>query len=313
METEDAVLRSLEWLIANQNPDKSWGKKAVCTSTSLAILCFLGNCQSSYTPIIGERLLAAMTFLIDFGGKHGTRYSEAPEDTPRALHEQAIAMVAVAETYSFTNFSGLRIPSLRESVDAGSYLLRSKDLTMAGWEADHWNDSELVTMAWQLDAYSAMRTTNLKLKNLGATIETMLRFHNRGNDLATSANNTEQAILFCTLQDRLATKDSGNDRKATHFKHLLTEPVDWSKSERLPIWFFITNLCFQEGGDIWNEWQKSCINQILAHQNSDGSFAAQPDKLLPYCPSTADDKIHRTCYATLILESYYRHQRRRVE
>jgi hypothetical protein len=310
MASEAAVEKTLVWLRTHQNPDGSWGRHAQGGTTSLALLCFLAHCETPDSPTNGACVLAGATFLIDLAGKHAGRFSATPADQPLARQEHAIGMIAISELYKFAKFGPTLIPRLRESLEEGAELLQHHDLTMSGWQDASADGVEFNTMILQLEAFRALSGISLRLPIKFTGRAVFLKYYDRGKELADGPAPWGKTLLDCLLREQFAVEPLQEHRKASQFKQLLAQPFAWADSERLPAWTWMTGLCFQEGGAIWEQWQNSCIHEILTQQNLDGSYAGKPGAAALTSTSEEDDAIARACYATLILETYYRHQRR---
>ncbi len=308
MASEGAVEKTLVWLRTHQHPDGSWGRHAQGGTTGLALLCFLAHCETPDSPTNGACVLAGATFLIDLAGKHQGRFSAAPEDQPLARQEHALGMIAISELYKFAKLGTTLIPRLRESLEEGAEMLQHRDLTISGWRDASADGVEFETMILQLEAFRALVSLRLPIKSTGRAV--FLKYYDRGKELADGPAPLDKTLLDCLLREQFAADPLHENRKTSQFKQLLDQPISWADSERLPAWTWMTGLCFQEGGAIWEQWQNSCIHEILTQQKLDGSYVGKPGAAALTSTSEEDDAIARACYATLILETYYRHQRR---
>ena len=72
--TEDAIIRGLDWLQKMQSPDGSWGAKDKDAqgnaksmdknaATAMALLCYLGHCELQDSPKYGSTVDKAIQFL----------------------------------------------------------------------------------------------------------------------------------------------------------------------------------------------------------------------------------------------------------
>jgi hypothetical protein len=69
-ECEAAVSASLEWLKGKQNPDGSWGRGNKCRLTGLALLCYLGRCETPDSPFYGDNVMKGIMYLIELSKKN---------------------------------------------------------------------------------------------------------------------------------------------------------------------------------------------------------------------------------------------------
>ena len=64
---EDAVVSSLRWLKSTQSPDGSWTNRPT-SMTGLALLAYLGHCETAGSAEFGETVLRAITILAAIRG-----------------------------------------------------------------------------------------------------------------------------------------------------------------------------------------------------------------------------------------------------
>ena len=67
---EVAVKKGLDWLKTKQNPDGSWGAGHKGGMTGLALLCYLGHCETPDSPAYGENVLKGINYLLELGQKN---------------------------------------------------------------------------------------------------------------------------------------------------------------------------------------------------------------------------------------------------
>lgn len=119
---EDAVVNSLRWLKETQNPDGSWTQDKPVGMTGLALLAFLGHCETAGSAEFGEAVLSALTYLIDLSLKNDGKLASDLQDN-HWCYEHAIATYALAEAYTLCVKSfGENIPQLPRHPDAGIIL-----------------------------------------------------------------------------------------------------------------------------------------------------------------------------------------------
>ena len=64
---EDAVVKGLRWLKANQQADGSWKGQDKIAMTGLALLAYFGHCETPASPEFGESCMRAITYLVNVG------------------------------------------------------------------------------------------------------------------------------------------------------------------------------------------------------------------------------------------------------
>ena len=165
---EDAVVASLRWLKEKQNKDGSWTNRSV-PMTGLALLAYLGHCETAGSEEFGETVLAAITFLVDKSMKNNGKLADDFK-AKSWCYEHAIAVYALAEAYTLCVKSfGENINQLEDAVMASGQFLINSQHSNGGWaysyveEGGH-TDTSIV--GWQLQALKACKYTGLDFANL---------------------------------------------------------------------------------------------------------------------------------------------------
>ncbi|MGB6223134.1 MAG: hypothetical protein WBG04_19045, partial [Haloferula sp.] len=97
---EVAVVKGLDWLQKTQNPDGSWTGDKRAAMTGLALLAYLGHCETPLSEKYGETVLKAITYLVDMGVKKKGRLVDGNEPNPMP-YEHGIATYALGEATTF--------------------------------------------------------------------------------------------------------------------------------------------------------------------------------------------------------------------
>ena len=98
---ENSVIKALNWLNKDQNPDGSWGKNAKGAMTGFALLCYLGHCELTDSPEYGEAVAKGIKYLVELGDeKDGWLYVTNQKHGSAYAH--GIATYALAEAYGMT-------------------------------------------------------------------------------------------------------------------------------------------------------------------------------------------------------------------
>jgi len=111
---ERVVRNALEWLAKTQNKDGSWGKDHKCAMTGVALLAFLGHCETPESPKYGDTVVNAALYLMDRGLKNKGKLWNL-EVKGGSAYTHGMAAYGLAELYTMTKESGREIPRL-ESV-----------------------------------------------------------------------------------------------------------------------------------------------------------------------------------------------------
>jgi hypothetical protein len=96
---EDAVVKGLRWLKANQAPDGSWGGHKAAM-TGLALLAYSGHCETPASAEFGESCLKGIVYLVDPGLKNNGKLATNPGENSWP-YEHAIATYALAEALKY--------------------------------------------------------------------------------------------------------------------------------------------------------------------------------------------------------------------
>ena len=114
-ECETAVVKALDWLQTTQNGDGSWGGGYRVAYTGLALLAYLGHCETPLSEKYGETVTNAITYLVNQSAKNKGRMGSDLQSN-QWVYEHAIATYAIAEAYTFCSQLGVNLPGLHEAV-----------------------------------------------------------------------------------------------------------------------------------------------------------------------------------------------------
>ena len=97
---EDAVLKALRWLQKNQHKNGSFGSGKPVAMTGLALLAYLGHCETPLSEEFGDTVTKAMVYLVDNNMKQNGKSASDLADK-HWPYEHSIAMYALSEAYTF--------------------------------------------------------------------------------------------------------------------------------------------------------------------------------------------------------------------
>ena len=326
-ECEKAVIKALDWLKRKQNANGSWGSGYKSGMTGLALLAFYGHCETPDSPFYGQNVSLGIGYLTDLGMKNKGFFSELIGTNHHCVYEHGIACYAMGETYSFSKLGTKTLPNLRETFEDGVKIIVNAQQESGSWgygEGSNTyvkNREDMSVAGWQFQALKAAKHTNLKIDGLQSAIKKAADYlesklqpsggfgqHARRGEPYGVYTMTGIGVLG------LQTLSGGNVGKANKGIRFLEEeldkdPLDWKKNANLYCWYYNTQAFFQKGGKEWEGWNKQCREQILKHQNPDGSYAGETPSFPTASSSAAgaDADIYRTCLCTLMLEVYYRY------
>jgi prenyltransferase beta subunit len=328
---ETAVQKGLEWLAKKQNSDGSWGTGHKAGMTGLALLAYLGHCETPESIKYGETVLKGITYLIDLGRNQKQEQFEGIFSTkPQVIsstYEHGIATYALGEMYSFAKLGTKELPGLREGFEKGVKIIIENQNDKGSWSykegigysKDGRNDLSLT--GWQFQALKAAKHTNLKIAGLSKAINqvedylksTQTKDGGFGNPDRTEHYNqwnlTGAAVLG--LQT-LGSGNSGPVNKGIRWMmdEAKKEPLAWGNDAYLYTWYYNTQALFQKGGEAWDLWNSQFQKELLANQLPEGNYKAETAGSVRAAASAAaggDADIYRTCLCTLMLEVYYRY------
>jgi hypothetical protein len=321
-ECEAAVSASLEWLKGKQNADGSWGRSNKAAMTGLALLCYLGRCETPESPFYGDNVMKGILFLIETQKANPHKmFSQATKGNAPA-YEHGIATYALGEMYTLARLGSKSLPGMRESFEQGVKIIIDNQGKHGSWVYDTDKGSylkegreDLSVAGWQFQALKAAKNTSLKIEGLHSAISKMTDYleakQTKDGGFGTANRDAHynqwslSGVGILGLQTMAKGKTTAIKKGIKFLRDFLTaEPLDWNKNCNLYCWYYYTQAFFQQGGDDWKFYNQQFLPQILAAQQADGMFK----RGRPNWPSgDAADDIYRQTLCTLQLEVYYRY------
>ncbi len=316
-ECEDAVLASLRWLKKTQNKDGSWTGTQPVAMTGLAILAYLGHCETAQSEEFGETVLAGITYLVDKSMKNKGKLA-ADFKSKGWCYEHGIAVYALAEAYTLCVKSfGENINQLEEAVLASGQFMINSQNTNGGWAYSYVEDgghTDTSIVGWQLQALKACNFTGLDFKNIKRCSKKALDYMKSKQNSDGSFGYSSTAIRHdgttLTAVGALCfqiweSSANSSARKGVRFidKNM---KFDWKSKDHSDLYghYYAAQVMINHGGKEWKKYNKIFRDEVLKNQDKDGSY--KPVKATHGLNSGEYATHYRTCLATLMLESYYR-------
>ena len=322
-ECEAAVSASLEWLKGKQNADGSWGRNNKCAYTGLALLCYLGRCETPESPFYGENVMNGILFLLEAQKKNPHKMFSEAKTGNAPVYEHGIATYALGEMYTLARLGSKSLPGMREAFETGVKVILDGQQESGSWVYDtkigayaQKGREDLSVAGWQFQALKAAKNTSLKIDGLTSAISKMTKYFEDKQTKDGGFGNTDRdkgynqwslsGVGILGLQTMAKGNKTTAIKKGIKFltEFLTAEPLDWNKNCNLYCWYYYTQAFFQQGGEDWEFYNQQFLPQILSAQQPDGSFKQGR----PNMPAgNAADAIYRQCLCTLQLEVYYRY------
>ncbi|MEN9019744.1 MAG: hypothetical protein ABF370_04455 [Verrucomicrobiales bacterium] len=328
-ETEAAVVKGLEWLKTQQASDGSWGGSSKSAMTGLALLAYLGHCETYDSPQYAETVRKAIFFLAELAlnndGKITTREGHA------WVYEHGIGTYAICEAYSLLRYGKRRFPhieQLKEAINMAVPIIIKGQNHDGGWvyeyEGSEWykettgkqgatGNGDTSVAGWHMQALKAATLTGLEFKDLKRTIRSGIKFlqgvqgpqggfgyRNRGDRYSLAG--------IGALAQQMLSGSSSSIRRAVKF--ILDHEVQIGAPDACIYgWYYGAQACFQRGGRDWEKWNTMFRDQAVAHQSPDGSwpFEGGEGAASSMAAGAGDAPVYRTSLFILMLEVYYRY------
>lgn len=326
-EVDETVIRALRYLKSTQSQDGSWGNNHKSAMTGLALLAYLGHCETALSEEFGDSCLKAITYLVDLGMKHNGRLVV---DTSQRHwpYEQAIATYALAEAQTFHQALAIQIPMLQETVADAGQLIIDQQHPSGGWDYNYDSSSsrggDLSITGWHIQALKACKHTGVDFRNLRACVMKSLNYvqARQADDggfgytgtqpagEAVGASLTGVGMLSLQIWDKGSTPAVRKGAKYAHAKL----KFDWESPDcDLYAHYYLSQAMFQRGGAEWLTYQPAVLAELPKHQSDDGSWPIPGGGQKPravgalFATDSLEGKHYRTALTTLMLEVYYRY------
>lgn len=316
-ETEESINRALFYLKGKQNADGSWGTSEKAGRTALALLAFLGHCETLESQSYGDTTMKAVLYLLETSRKNSEGIIAADLGSPDAAAEHGMAASALVELYEPARLGSLSLPGVRETLEKAITTIILHQRPDGGWagmdrgQGFRPNDQEpssIFTTAWQTQALVAARRTGLKIDKLQEALgrgDGFMRgkqWKDGGFGIARSNPDTDSILLtgagMHSLQ--MTHADAATINKAVGFTSdtVLNGSFQWSTAD-LHSWLFYTRAFVTKGGPDWKAWNEKCLPIMLSNQNPDGSWTRGSVLF-------GSGDTDATALGALMMESYYR-------
>ena len=314
---EEAVLKGLRWLKANQNVDGSWSTTAKGTAsktamTGLALLAYFGHCETPMSEEFGESCLKGIVYLVNTGAKK--KGILVPNITAQsAPYEHGIGTCALGEATTFCKELKIDIPSLTEVTQQAGQFIIANQHENGGWAYGYstakgaHTDSSVV--GWQLQALKACHHTKIKYKGMDSAVDKGLKYltglqsENGGfgyNGKGARPGLTGVGVLCFQMWGKAKSPEARNGVKYLR----ANTKLDWkSTSSDLYGHYYISQAMMQAGDADWKFYNDIFRDQLLNNQNEDGSWKAPA--FSGHGQTPAGD-VYRNTLCILMLEVYYR-------
>ena len=309
-EVEVAVVRSLDWLQGMQNPDGSWGGTYQGAMTGLALLCYLGHCETPKSAKYGETVMKGIQALQEIGLRNDGKFGNI--GNKHWAYEHAIGVYALGEALILTREEGTEIPGLDEMYANGIRIIVEGQNADGGWVYGYTGEGngDLSVTGWQFQALKTAQYARISVDGMSQAMSKTGRFvaGRQGPQGGFGYRRTEDRHSL-TGVGLLGLQFLGGGRGSRMQKgfdfYFSAGPFDYNSGNcDLYSWYYITLAAFNDRGENWKHWNAIYRDQLLQNQDKYGRFLSEGSGKTS---RSQDPEIYRVCLCTLMLEVYYRY------
>ncbi len=320
--TEAAVTLALEWIVRQQKKDGLWSlqgpyldggsqeNRLAATAMALLALQGAGNTHRAGTHRVAvargwKKLLATQ--------RADGVFDTGPIPPLHESYSHAQATIALCELYGMTHDEELREPAER----ALGYAVEAQS-EGGGWRYEPRREGDMSVTGWYVMALESAMMAGLEvphetLERVGDFLDLVAvddgrRYGYRRENRARDAQPVTAAV---TAEGLLCRQYLGWQRDDPRLVEGLAavmkeKPIDFDADKDLYAWYYITQVAHHAQGAAWRKWNARLRTELPARQVEKGKERGSWDPSLDRWGS-AGGRLFATCFATWMLEVYYRH------
>lgn len=306
---ERAVRDGLEFLTSKQNKETgAFGEEYTAGMTGLALLAYLGHCETPESPKFGDSVVSAALFLMDRCLKNDGRITNGNKGHHEA-YEHAIGTYALAELYTMTKESGKEIPRLESVLRKAAGVIVDAQTKNGGWPYgfEGKGKEDMSVSGWQIQALKAAYNTGRKFSGVERALDKATEKY------LPSIQDSEGAFKYnpdhakgkvsltgAALLGMQIWKGADSPTFDKGFKYLVNKTQNPSPGGDYYMPYYNTQVFFMHEGEEWENYNKKFQPKLLDAQNEDGSWLKDGG-------TRKDSQLKNTSWAILMLEVYYRY------
>jgi len=265
--------------------------------TGLSLLTFLGHCETPESLKFGDNVVKAALFLMNTAMENRGRMTNGEPGDP-ATYKHAIATYALCELHTMTKASGREIPRLTSIIRKSFGIIVEAQHRDGGWPYGFTGEGlkDLSVSGWNIQALKAAHNTGERITGAERALDRAIK------DYLPRIQDSQGAFKY-NPGDPAGDEDAERERKIRVLQRppLLEQLLPQSHPPEATTTppYYNTQFFFLEGGEEWEDYNAKFQPQLLAAQNSDGSWLETGPR--------KDYRIMNTAWAVLMLEVYYRY------
>ena len=312
--TEAAIIRGLDWLKANQDPEGSWGGKdkdgegnPVSTDkdamTGMALLAYLGHCELQDSPDYGPTVQKAINFL-----------TSTPPDKPvgggnKGSYSHPIRTYALCEAYTMTKIKKLEEFAKRAAI----HVIKGQNES-GGWAYGYGKGvaahTDLSVTGWNIQALKAAALTGISIDGLDEAMDKAVEYTKKCQDQSGKfaykiGSGGKPSLTGTGVLCLQIWKNAKSEEAKKGLEWIVANQATEWKDVNVYEWYYHAQACFQAtgvsgGSGFWRAWNKDFQQIVCGAQASDGHW--------PHGKHYhGESAIYNTTMTILMLEVYYRY------
>jgi hypothetical protein len=327
-----AVASALHWLMRHQGSDGNWSfdkykdqctdetctgagsAKADAGATGMALLCYLGACQTQKTKGPYRRNIEqGLIWLV----RHQEQDGDLGKDCISPMYSHGVATTALCEAFALSGDRNVA----QAAQGAVNFIIAAQNKNDNGWRYNPGDPGDTSVTAWQMMALKSAQLAGLKVGGAGAADGSALEKAGKWLDLVKTGPNDSQfqyqpgsgatpPMTAEGLLGRQCLRAKRTDPMIVDgVKYLMNNMPD-AKVHNVYYWFYATQVLHNCGGDEWNTWNRSMRDLLVSTQTRNQSCASgswDPENPVKDQWAPQGGRFMLTALSCLTLEVYYRY------
>jgi flagellar basal body-associated protein FliL len=318
--SHQAVIKSLDWLQNQQNTDGSWGGSQKPAMTGLAILAYLGHCETPASPMYGETVKRGLDFLARVACKGNNGMPAGSSGHGRA-YSHGIVTYALGEAYIMTG-----IPEYRDPFLCGVEVIIRAQNSDGGWVYAMNGGSaggDTSVTGWQIQSLKAAYLSGLdNIEGLEEALDKSMSFmklvhqKNGGFSYRPERDSHTNTLTGVGVYSSALWKEWDSPEARDGVDYIMnriggdrgkggSSRLEYGGMHTYGMYYDVLGI-FAIGGREWRRFNEYFQSSLVDAQLPDGSWPPTRGSLQAGGDDSPDGRIFRTSLHTLMLEVYYR-------